>query len=164
MPEVIQCPKCNRKLRVPDHLLGKKVKCPSCSSTFTATAGEEELATAPLIEEDEALNVAPRKPPPRPREEPIKERSDRPRRRPRPAEDEDEYEDETEADDYEEEEEEARPRRRRPIDEDEDEGDRPRGGVAKWMKVRQGPTFILIAICVGIGGSLLVGIVGGVAV
>src|SRR5438105_10355577 len=113
MPEVIQCPKCNRKLRVPDNLLGKKVKCPSCSTAFTAAAGEEELPTAPLIEEDEAPKVAPRKPPPRPREEAIEERSDRPRRRPRPAEDEDEYEDETEADDYEEEEEEARPRRRR---------------------------------------------------
>ncbi|HEV3117170.1 MAG TPA: MJ0042-type zinc finger domain-containing protein [Gemmataceae bacterium] len=167
MPELIQCPKCNRKLRVPDNLLGKKVKCPSCSTTFTAAAGEEELPTAPLIEEEESPKVAPRKPPPRPREEAIEERSERPRRRPRPPEDEDEEEDETEADDYEDEEEEERPRRRRrPIDEDEDEEEegRPRreGRTVDWVKVRQGITFVLIAICVAIGGALVVGIAGAV--
>ena len=36
MPEVTSCPSCARQLRVPDSLLGKAVKCPSCGTTFTA--------------------------------------------------------------------------------------------------------------------------------
>jgi len=36
MPTIVDCPSCNRKLRVPDDLLGKKVKCPTCSGTFDA--------------------------------------------------------------------------------------------------------------------------------
>ncbi len=37
MPEIIACPDCGRKLRVPDDLLGHKVKCPSCGINFTAS-------------------------------------------------------------------------------------------------------------------------------
>ena len=50
MPEVVNCPQCDRKLRVPEELLGKKVKCPTCGNTFTATAGAAvagESAPAP---------------------------------------------------------------------------------------------------------------------
>jgi predicted Zn finger-like uncharacterized protein len=36
MPEIIACPECTRKLRVPDDLLGKAVKCPTCGLAFTA--------------------------------------------------------------------------------------------------------------------------------
>jgi predicted Zn finger-like uncharacterized protein len=36
MPEIIACPECARKLRVPDDVLGKLVKCSSCGQTFTA--------------------------------------------------------------------------------------------------------------------------------
>src|SRR5262245_5383975 len=36
MPEVTSCPSCARQLRVPDSLLGKAVKCPSCGTNFTA--------------------------------------------------------------------------------------------------------------------------------
>src|SRR5438874_6643627 len=37
MPETLTCPECQRKVRLPDHLFGKRVKCPSCGGTFTAT-------------------------------------------------------------------------------------------------------------------------------
>jgi hypothetical protein len=37
MPEIIACPDCGRKLRVPDDLLGRKVKCPGCGVNFTAS-------------------------------------------------------------------------------------------------------------------------------
>ncbi len=37
MQNTVPCPKCNRELRVPDQLLGKLVKCPACSTTFTAS-------------------------------------------------------------------------------------------------------------------------------
>src|SRR5712691_7445887 len=35
---VIDCPSCSRKLQVPDELLGKAVKCPTCEHTFQSTA------------------------------------------------------------------------------------------------------------------------------
>jgi len=37
MPEIITCPDCGRKLRVPDELVGKKVKCPDCKVKFTGS-------------------------------------------------------------------------------------------------------------------------------
>jgi hypothetical protein len=36
MPEITSCPQCQRKLRIPDELMGKKVKCPGCGLNFTA--------------------------------------------------------------------------------------------------------------------------------
>jgi len=36
MPTIIDCPACTRKLRIPDELLGQKVKCPTCTETFDA--------------------------------------------------------------------------------------------------------------------------------
>jgi hypothetical protein len=36
MPEVFSCPKCQRKSRVPDNLMGQLVKCPGCGETFVA--------------------------------------------------------------------------------------------------------------------------------
>ena len=36
MHTIVSCPSCARQLRVPEELLGKAVKCPSCQSTFTA--------------------------------------------------------------------------------------------------------------------------------
>jgi predicted Zn finger-like uncharacterized protein len=44
MPEIVQCPECVRKLRVPDDLLGKKVKCPTCGNLFVADVGGSEPA------------------------------------------------------------------------------------------------------------------------
>jgi hypothetical protein len=38
MPEIANCPQCQRQLRVPDNLLGQSVQCPSCRTTFVATA------------------------------------------------------------------------------------------------------------------------------
>src|SRR5437899_1406496 len=97
MPELIQCPSCDRKLRVPDNLIGKKVKCPSCSKTFVAAAAEEDLPTAPLLEEEAPPKAVRRKPRSLPEDEGIEERPSRPRRRPAPPpEDEDEDDDEDE--------------------------------------------------------------------
>ena len=36
MSDIIQCPQCDRKLRVPESLRGKAVKCPTCGATFAA--------------------------------------------------------------------------------------------------------------------------------
>jgi predicted Zn finger-like uncharacterized protein len=47
MSTIVDCPSCNRKLRVPDDLLGKKVKCPTCSGTFDAVAESSGKIPAP---------------------------------------------------------------------------------------------------------------------
>jgi predicted Zn finger-like uncharacterized protein len=40
MPVVTQCPDCSAKIRVSDNAVGKQIKCPKCSSAFTATAAD----------------------------------------------------------------------------------------------------------------------------
>ncbi|HWG45057.1 MAG TPA: zinc-ribbon domain-containing protein [Gemmataceae bacterium] len=85
MPEQIRCPECSATLRVPETLLGKKVKCPKCQTTFTAEMD------APAEPDEGIVN------------EPAPSAS---RRRPSPQE---EVEDEPP---YEDEEDEDRPRRR----------------------------------------------------
>jgi hypothetical protein len=47
MSTIVDCPSCNRKLRVPDELLGKKVKCPTCSEIFDANSHDSPLDTQP---------------------------------------------------------------------------------------------------------------------
>ena len=37
MAEITHCPSCQRKLSVPENLLGQSVQCPSCLTTFTAS-------------------------------------------------------------------------------------------------------------------------------
>jgi predicted Zn finger-like uncharacterized protein len=88
MPEIVQCPECQRKLKVPENLLGKKVKCPTCGATFTA-AGEAapEPAPAPAParrpREEEAYEEEPAPPPREPDDyqEDEGEYEERPRRR-----------------------------------------------------------------------------------
>jgi predicted Zn finger-like uncharacterized protein len=43
---IIDCPSCGRKLRVPDDLLGKAVKCPTCEHTFQSTAEPQPTTPA----------------------------------------------------------------------------------------------------------------------
>jgi hypothetical protein len=45
MADIVQCPQCQRQLRVPPDLVGQQVKCPSCSTTFIA--GETGPAPPP---------------------------------------------------------------------------------------------------------------------
>jgi predicted Zn finger-like uncharacterized protein len=86
MANTIHCPSCNRELRVPDELLGKKVKCPACSTTFTASvAGPQEAPPAPMPEPGQEEVPAHPRPTRRPaadeyEEEPPEEDFDRPRR------------------------------------------------------------------------------------
>jgi hypothetical protein len=46
MPEITPCPKCGRKIRVADELLGKKIRCPRCGVTFVVEAPEQQLEEA----------------------------------------------------------------------------------------------------------------------
>ena len=110
MPILIRCPSCERPLRVPDSLLSKKVKCPSCQTRFTAEPEGPEPPENADAEEAPAERPASRRPAP-PVEEGVTDRPSRSGSRParrRPA-DEEEPEEQEESD----EEEEERPRRRR---------------------------------------------------
>jgi predicted Zn finger-like uncharacterized protein len=86
MPEIVQCPECQRKLKVPDNLLGKKVKCPTCGATFTA-AGEAAAEPAPAPaparrpRQEEAYEEEPAPPPREEYDEDEGDLEDRPRRR-----------------------------------------------------------------------------------
>jgi hypothetical protein len=36
MSEITRCPSCERELKLPEDLAGKRVRCPQCAATFTA--------------------------------------------------------------------------------------------------------------------------------
>ena len=63
MPEVVTCPKCERQLRVPDELIGQRVKCPTCGTNFTAAVGgsppdrPEDYQNAPTGNQPEAVQT-----------------------------------------------------------------------------------------------------------
>jgi hypothetical protein len=56
MPFVIACPRCERKLQVPETTVGAAVRCPACRATFTAPPVPEEVtSTAPASSEERPL-------------------------------------------------------------------------------------------------------------
>jgi predicted Zn finger-like uncharacterized protein len=61
MQNTIPCPNCQRELRVPDQLIGKLVKCPACSTTFTASLSEP---SPPVEAETEQQTYRPGREPP----------------------------------------------------------------------------------------------------
>jgi len=64
MPIQVTCPACDRPLRVPDDLIGKDVKCPSCLKQFVATAdGTTPTSSAPREEMYRAAGDQPTLPP-----------------------------------------------------------------------------------------------------
>ncbi|HEY7425504.1 MAG TPA: hypothetical protein VH682_14835 [Gemmataceae bacterium] len=155
MPQIITCPDCERKLRVPDNLLGKKVRCPSCSVLFKAAAAEtgaeestEEPEAKPSVRRrpavrDERYADSPRSSRRRIDEE--EEEDDRPRRR---------------RDEIDEEEDDRPRRRRNEEDEDEDEERSPSLHDQKvgWNKVRIGINLVMIGIWVWLAGVVLGGL------
>src|SRR5262245_27289587 len=58
MSQPVHCPECNRQLRVPDNLLGKRVKCPKCGNAFTAVL-------PPAKDEEPDFEVVDEEPPPK---------------------------------------------------------------------------------------------------
>ena len=55
MSTIVNCPSCSRNV-VPEDLLGRLVKCPSCGNKFSASAGEAgEAPTSPPVQEQEKL-------------------------------------------------------------------------------------------------------------
>jgi hypothetical protein len=154
MPEIITCPDCDRKLRVPDDLIGKKVKCPGCSVMFTAVAGGAPPRAA-----------RPAPPPQEHIEDPIEDPSEERRRRRESVVRRDDYDDRPpRRDDYDD----RRPRRRdddyddRPrsdrrdddYDDYDDYGPSPRDIREGWQKVCSGLNLNIIGSWIWVGGSI----------
>jgi hypothetical protein len=99
MPEITQCPGCQRKLQVPEALMGQQVQCPTCGTMFTAATDADAPPPLPSQPQVSPTPLPPGPAPPREDEEP--------RRRRRP----DDYHDRY--DDYDEYEEDRYRRRRR---------------------------------------------------
>ena len=80
MPLLIECA-CGKKLKVPDELAGKKLKCPGCAKVLTAAAPRPSPPPVPLddVEEETAVTV-PKPPPPawagKPKRKPVDEEDD----------------------------------------------------------------------------------------
>jgi hypothetical protein len=168
MPEIISCPDCDKKLRVPDDLLGKKVKCPGCSVMFIANGvgradAEEEAPRrrgGRALAREDAIEEKPRggrreappfegldeRPVSRRRRDEEDEEDDRPRARRRREDEEDEEDDRPGARRRRDDEDEDYPRSRRPRyeDEDEDEAPRPRNQRKGWQGVRTGLNLVVI--------------------
>jgi hypothetical protein len=86
MPTLIACPRCQRKLRVPDDLVGKNVKCPGCEQPFTADAGTDvTLALPPRTAAEQRVSVLPLASPQPDEETAAEEEATRPQRSVPPA-------------------------------------------------------------------------------
>src|SRR5262245_14177152 len=64
MPTLLYCPQCDKPLHVPDHGLGKKVRCPSCTMVFVAEPPAEVIPTPaapppPPASHPQTITVAP---------------------------------------------------------------------------------------------------------
>ena len=71
MPLLVECPSCGKKLKIPDNLVGKQVRCADCAGTFTA---ENRSAAPPPPSRAPARREAP---------DDLDEPDDRPERRSR---------------------------------------------------------------------------------
>jgi predicted Zn finger-like uncharacterized protein len=114
--ELVSCPDCQRKLRVPTDLVGRTVKCPTCGHTFTADPASQAPPPPPPVEEKKPTRTSKVSRDERDEDDDDEERS----RRRRSRRDEDDEDDDD------------RPRRRRPRfsrdddDDDDEDDDRPR--------------------------------------
>ena len=137
MPEITTCPDCDKKLKVPDDLLGRKVRCPGCSVLFTAQPDpvEEEAPVGRGAQRRDGYSAR------HPTRDDCGEHDDRDRPRRR-------------------DDEEDRPRRR--DDYDDDRGPRRSSPLKGWRGTRTGVFLVIISnwIYLGALGVLILG--GGV--
>jgi predicted Zn finger-like uncharacterized protein len=147
MPEMVSCPGCKARIKVPDALLGKTVKCPGCKTQFVAEVVEEPEEKAPPQKSSAGSQVTSRKSPPAARTPPPL----------------DQLEELDQLDELEEEEEEVVA-----SDEDEDEDEEKGKGKKgkkkpvrrplaqeEWEGVRKGLWFFTLALFIGVGAAVV---------
>lgn len=79
MPIAVSCPSCGGAIKVPDHLAGKKVKCPKCADIITvhgAETGSAAIQTPPPPLPPESAAPPPRQRSARPRQDDAADRYD----------------------------------------------------------------------------------------
>jgi hypothetical protein len=180
MATILHCPepKCRHKVRVPDTLLGKRVRCPLCGNKFTAPTrtdpDEEELPPPAVRRRAEKKPIASKRNPPPPAEEEEEEKPPPPAARRRRAEENRIVAKRDPAPPAKADEEEEPPRkrrhkgkrRRRDEDEEEAEGGVPSPEEAGWKKVATGLFLCILSLwsTVGMFALIVVGIlsIGGI--
>lgn len=53
----IECPSCHRRLRMPEVMVGRTVKCPACGTSFPAAVSPSEPSPAPPEERSPAVEA-----------------------------------------------------------------------------------------------------------
>jgi len=70
MPTTVDCPACQRKLRLPDELAGKQVKCPTCGEVFQGDSAPPPLPASavapPPVPQPMVIDESPAPPYPAP--------------------------------------------------------------------------------------------------
>jgi hypothetical protein len=66
MSVIVSCPKCQKKLKIEDNVLGKNIKCPSCAAVFATKAPAGAAAPPPPPPPAKTAPAAPKKAPPPP--------------------------------------------------------------------------------------------------
>src|SRR6266496_139297 len=164
MPINTKCPTCKRTLEIPDELMGKKVRCPSCKVVFLATADGSPAKTdssrpqPPKSKSEEGIRVRRKAPPTDEEEEDEEEEEETPRVRKKGV----RRREEDDEDEEDEDEEEERPRvrrkaaRRQDEEEDEDEEDdaeeepRPRRRQKRPSNPRQRARSAVLGPAIGL--------------
>ena len=138
MPQIVTCPDCGRKLRVPDNLLGKKVKCPGCGQKFVGEAEEEQEDSLEPAGRSCSVTSRPGDSSVRRSDE---EEDDGPKSR--------RGRDEVEDDDY--------PASRRRRDRDDDVRPEPTKADVRqgWDRVRFGLNLVILAVWIGVGTAVV---------
>jgi len=58
MSNRVPCPTCGRRLRIPDHLLGRRVTCPRCGSGVAVPLRETEPPPAAAVSAPDGTDIA----------------------------------------------------------------------------------------------------------
>ncbi|MBV9123039.1 MAG: hypothetical protein JO112_06765, partial [Planctomycetes bacterium] len=145
MALLIYCPSCNRKLKAPETVLGKTIRCPGCDTRFVAQVakGEEEEAPVVLPVATGVKTRATRSA--APLEEP-EETEDSPPRRKRPR--------------YTEDEEAPKASRRRRDFEDDEEEEEERPRTRRFRKKSSSSSLAVLVLLAVVGGLILLSTVG----
>jgi predicted Zn finger-like uncharacterized protein len=139
--ETVSCPQCDKKLRVPETLLGKLVKCPTCGHTFTATVSAPAKKTDPDEKPDRSARVKTKDeddeaPPPKSRVSRDDDEDDRPLRKSRRSRDDDDDDRSSR----------RRSRRDRWDDDDDDDDDRSSRLRRRDLMPHRGPLILVLGI------------------
>ena len=152
MPITVACPHCDAKLKLPDSVSGKTLKCPKCTDPFIAPEIDAPSPATPV--RPKVIDAEPVDPPPRRRPRVVDEEEERPRRRSRSR-----AVDAVEDDEPPRRRSKSRVRVAEDSDDFDDEDDRPRRRRKNGADKRKPSPVLLIGI--GVGALVLIGLLGG---